>query len=878
MGMIRRVSALSRRSEVDSEIDEELRAHIAMRTQDNVAAGMTPQGAERDARVRFGNPTVMKEKVTAVDTALFLSSIWTDVRYAIRQLIKNPGFAMTAILMLTLGMGASVAIFAFVDAALLKPLPYADPARLASVTESVKLFGRANLSYLDYLDWKRMNTVFQSFDIYGGGGGLLNTPTGTLPVSSLRVTDGFFRTLGVTPIMGRDFYAGEDKLGTADTVILSYAGWQKWFAGRPDVVGQKVMLNGLPNTVIGVMPKSFDFAPRGGTQFWMPFHAKGECDLRRSCHGLEGIARLKDGVTMQMALAEMKSVAAQLERQYPGDNRGQGAAVDPLSEIIVGDYRPILLMLLAGAGLLLMIAYVNVASLLLVRSESRRREIAVRGALGASRSRLMRQFFVEGLVLVLIGSALGLAIADGTMRVLTGLIPKFMMSRMPFLKELGFNTHVLSFASAIAVAALLMFALTPVLRLPMTGIRDGLAEGSRGSAGTLWRRFGSNLVVLELAIAAVLLVSAGLLGKSFYRLLHVDVNFKPDHLALVCVVVPETLYPKDEDNIRLQRQIASRVSSLPGVQSIGFTSVPPVSFNGNTDWIRFVGRPYNGEHNEVNQRDVSADYIKTLQAKLLRGRLFTDQEDGTKPKVVIINQALAKMYYPNQNPIGQRFGNDDLDPKSIKEIIGVVDDIKEGPLDSEIWPAVYYPISQSEDNYFTLIVRTSQSEASILPTLVSTIHAIDPGVGTADPITFEERVQEGPTAYLHRSSAWLVGGFAALALVLGVVGLYGVVAYSVSQRTREIGVRMALGAQRGSVYRLVMNEAGRLALMGIVAGLICSVGAATLMRKLLFGTEAWDVPTLLAVIGLLGASAMLASYLPAHRAASVNPVEALRAE
>jgi len=585
---------------------------------------------------------------------------------------------------------------------------------------------------------------------------------------------------------------------------------------------------------------------------------------------------------MPAALAEMQSIAAELERRYPGSNRGQGAVVDPLSEIIVGDYRPILLTLLAGAGMLLVIACVNVASLLLVRSESRRREIAVRSALGASRMRLIRQFFVESLVLVVVGSLVGIGLADGAMHVLTSLIPSFIQSRMPFLHQLGLSSHVLAFATIIAVAAMCLFALTPILRLPLdimrAGLHDELADGSRGSAGRFWKRLGANLVILELAVAVVLLVGAGLLGKSLYRLLHVTVNFHTDHLALVGVMAPSSLYPKDENLVVLQRQILSRVSALPGVESTGITSVPPLSFNGNTDWIRFVGRPYNGEHNEVNLRDVSADYIKTLQANLLRGRLFTDDVDGTKPKVVIINQTLAKMYYPGQDPIGQRIGDDGLSPNSIKEVIGIVDDIREGSLDSQIMPAVYYPIYQDEDNYFTLMVRTSQSEGSLLPTLVSTIHAIDPGVGTADPTTMEERTREGPTAYLHRSSAWLVSGFAALALVLSVVGLYGVIAYSVAQRTREIGVRMALGAQRSSVYKLVMREAGWLAALGIGVGLVCSVGAATLMRTLLFGTAAWDVSTLVSVAALLGVSALLASYVPAHRAASVNPVEALRSE
>ena len=867
-----------RGGEQERRFAEEIECHLQLHIDDNLRLGMVPDEARRQAILTLGGVEMTKQSYRERNMLPWMDDVFSDFRYALRQLRRSPAFTVTAAIVLALGIGASVAMFAFVDAALLQPLPYREPGRIAAVTESVKLFGRANLSYPDYLDWKRMNKVFTSLDIYGGGGGLLNLPSGAVPISSLRVSDGFFRTLGVNPILGRDFLPGEDLPGTANNVILSYGGWQTWLHGRPDVIGQKITLDGLPYTIIGVMPKDFDFAPRGGTHFYLPFHAQGECDLRRSCHGLEGIARLKDGVTMEAARAEMQGIASQLERQYPGDNRGQGAAVDPLSEIIVGDVRPILLTLLAGAALLLTIACVNVASLLLVRSEKRRREIALRGALGASRFRLIRQFLAESMLLVVFGCSLGLGLAYACMRVIIGLIPTFMLSRVPFLKDLSLHGNVLLFACAISLGAMLLFAITPLLRLPLRTMRDGLTEGSRGSAGTLWRRFGSSLVVLELAIAVVLLVGAGLLGKSFYQLLHVKVNFNPDSLAVVGVMAPSMLYPKDENVAALQRQILARVAALPGVESAGLTSVPPVSFNGNTDWIRFVGRPYDGQHIEVNMRDISPDYVKTLQAKLLRGRMFTEHDDAARLKVTIINQTLAKMYFPNQDPIGQRFGNTDLNPKSLKEIVGVVDDIKEGSLDSEIWPAVYYPINQDQDNYFWLMVRTSRSEEAILPTLVNTVHQIDPGVGTVDPMTLDRRIQEGPTAYLHRFSAFLVGGFAVLALVLSVVGLYGVVAYSVSQRTREIGVRMALGAQRGAVQSLVMREAGRLMLLGIVVGLASSVGAATLMRKLLFGTAAWDAATLFSVAAVLGLSAMIASYLPAHRAASVNPVDALRAE
>jgi len=806
-----------------------------------------------------------------------------DLRFAFGQFKKNPGFALTAILMLTLGIGASVAIFAFVDAALIKPLPYANPNRLLDVTESAgALFPRANLSYPDYLDWKRMNTVFSSLDVYRYAGYLLRTGDGTQPVPGTRVSDGFFRTLGVVPILGRDFYAGEDLPSGPRSVMISYSTWQRRYQGRKNVIGETVSLSGIPYTIIGILPESFQFAPRGGSEFWATLHSVDGCDIRRSCHSLYGVGRLKDGVTLETARAQMISIASQLEKQYPGSNRGQGASVMPLYNAIVGDIRPILLALLGGAGLLLLIACINVSSLLLVRSESRKREIAVRGALGASPSRLVRQFLTESILLVTAGSLLGLAAASTAIQVLLRLIPKEMMRGMPYLLGLGINLRVVAFAAAVSLLAAALFSLTPILRLASTGsgseMRIGLAEGSRGSSGAIWRRFGANLVVLELAIAVVLLVGAGLLGKSFYRLLHVDLNFNPDHLATVEVELPQVGYEKDQQQAQIQQEVLRNVAALPGVQSVGATAVLPVSCNCDTDWIRFEGRPYNGIHNEVNEREISPGYFTAIQAKLLTGRMFTEAEDASKPLVVVINKSLARKYFPGQDPIGRRIGDTDLAPKSMKTIIGIVDDVKESSLDAETWPAVYYPFAQNPDRYFILAVRTSQNEASILPEIDAAIRKVDPGIGTEGESTMLQYIGGSQTAYLHRSAAWLVGGFAALALLLGVIGIYGVIAYSVSQRTREIGVRMALGAQRASVYQLILKEAGLLTFFGIAAGLLCSIGAATLIRGLLFGVHAWDLSTLGAVAAVLGISAMLASFVPARRAASVNPVDALRAE
>ena len=877
---LRRFAGMFSSGRREEEFACELEGHLQMHIDDNMRAGMTAEEARRDALVRLGGMERTRQAYRERGTAPFFETLWQDLRFALRQLTKNPGFTITAVLMLSLGIAASVAIFAFVDAALLKPLPYEDPRTLADVTESVAVFPHANLSYPDYLDWKKMNHSFRSLDVYTGAGYLLDTPSGVEPVTGLRVTDGFFHTLGVVPLLGRDFYSGEDLLSAPRTVILSYAAWQNRFGGKKEIVGQSVSLSGTPYVVVGVLPDSFEFAPRNNAEFWTTMHAgpSNSCDLRRSCHGLVGVARLKDGVSIAAALADTKAIAQQLERQYPDSNRGQGAAVQSLTEAFVGDIRPILLLLLAGAGLLLLIACVNVASLLLVRSESRRREIAVRGALGASPLRLARQFVTEGVLLVFGSTLLGLVCAVFASQALLGLIPKEMLPHMPYLRGVGLNFHVVCFAAAIAVMATAIFSLTPIVQLSFGEMREGLTEGSRGSAGVLWRKVGANLTVLELAIATVLLVGAGLLGKSFYHLLHVELNFQPDHLATLSVALPEKVYAKDEQIVAARRQLLDRISVLPGVTSAATTSQLPVTMNGNTDWVRFVGRPYNGEHNEVNERDVTANFFTTLKTKLIRGRFFNPDEDATKPRVAIINEAFAKLYFPGQDPLGARMGDTALSPKSIREIVGVVDDLRESSLDEQTLPAAYYPADQSPDVYFNLIVRTSQDERALLPTLVSTIHQFDRGIGTSEESTMMMNIEESQTAYLHRSSAWLVGGFAALALLLGMIGLYGVIAYSVGQRTREIGVRMALGAQREMVQRMIMREGGRLAALGIVVGLVCSLGVTVALRSMLFGVQTWDVGTLAGVALLLVAAALLASYVPARRAASINPVEALRAE
>jgi len=875
--ILTRLSLLFRRNRFRIELEEEMAFHRAQAERELIAAGMPRDEARFAAMRQFGNATLLREQ-SQEEVGFRSETILQDVRFALRQLRNNPNFGVLAVTILALGMGVSVAIFGFVDAALLQPLPYTQPNRLVAATETAKMFPRANLSRADYEDWKRMNTTLGSLEVYTGTGFLLKLGSITEPVPAARVSDGFFRTLGVKPMLGRDFLPGEDQPGRAKIVILPWSTWQKRFGGRRDVIGQAVNLTGDSYTIVGVLPREFSFAPRGNAEFWTPLLDKNGCEQRRGCHNLDGVGRLRDGVTWQAALADMKRVAAQLERQYPDSNRDQGAFVAPLKEIIVGDVRPLLLMLLGGAGLLLLIASVNVASLLLVRSESRLREVAVRAALGATPARLLRQFVTEGLLLAAAGCLAGLLVSTATTSLLMKLVPKQMADSLPFLASAGLNSHTAVFAAAIAVAAAVLLAVTPALRLATQNMRDALAEGGRSAANRLWQRLGSNLVVVELTVAVVLLAGAGLLGRSFYNLLRVESGFDTSHLATAYVMTPDSLLPKNEQAVNLYREVNRRLMALPGVQSAGITTDLPVQCNCNTDWIRIAGKPFHGEHNEVNQRDVSPAYFSTLKAHLVRGRFFTEDETATRPNIVVINEALARKYFPGEDPVGQKIGNLTLEPKSMREIIGVVADIREGGLDKEVWPAEYTNIYQTTDNYFAVAVRTAQDEKALLPAIVATLRDINPNMGVYGEITMTDQIESTQAALMHRSSMALVAGFAALALVLGVVGLYGVVAYSVSQRTREIGVRMALGAQRSAVYSMVMRQAGRLTLFGVSLGLVCSIGASLAMRKLLFGVAAWDVPTLAAVSLLLATASLAASFLPARRAARLNPTEALRAE
>jgi macrolide transport system ATP-binding/permease protein len=895
-----RLRSLFLSARVEQELDEEMRYHLEREIEERLAAGLSAEEARLSARRSLGPIAKSMEECRDMRGLNFIDHRIQDLRFAVRQLVKHRGFAATAILVLALGIAANVAIFAFVDAALLKPLPYEESSRLVTVfgtrPDDANARIRGAVSYLDFLDWRERNRAFSAIAAYDLRAGFtLSPPAGAQRVSGLRVTAGFFRTLGVRPVLGREFNPDEEGPAAPATVVLAYRTWQRRFGGRPDVLGRTVTLqspwlsDGEPHVVIGVLPQDFHFPMTDHAEFWATIRGRQACWDLRSCRSLESIARVADGVSAQKAAANITSVLEQLRTDYPGDHRNpETAKLVPLRDVILGDVRPILLMLLSGAGLLLLISCINVVSLLLARSDSRTRETAVRNALGASTMRLVLQFATEALVLVTTGSVLGLMLSSWGMRFLANLLSADMISRMPYLQGIGLTPRVVTYACAISLIAAVIFALTPVARMSVSEKLAGLKEGARGSAGATWRRFGAHLVVVELAIAVILLVSAGLLEKSLYRLLHVDTGFNTQQLATVSVSQTsvggaETLAAGD-DRIdpagnqpgAVAREVADCIAALPGVQAIGYADLLPLGAGlapSSTFWV--VGRPDQAQLKEDwPVRRISARYFTALQAKLLRGRAFTDEEVASVRPVMIINQTTARRYFPGDDPIGKWIAFGGAASPS-REIVGIVSDIKDGPPELPPIPAAYVPFDQPD---FGLVVRTSQAAQSLLPLLAPAIHEVRPGLLVYGEASMTDWLNGLPSASLRRSSASLVGGFAAIAFLLSVLGLYGVVTYSVGQRTREIGVRMALGAHRRSVYRLVVGEAAWLVAVGTVLGMVSAVAAASLMRHMLFGVQSWDAPTLATVAAVLIVSALLASYIPARRAASVNPIDVLRAE
>ena len=888
-----RLRSLFCRDRLERELNDELTFHLDELARQEIERGRSAEAAASEARRLFGGVAQWQEQCRDMRRVGFVEHRLQDLRFAMRQLARYRGFASAAIVVPALGIAASVAIFGFVDAALIRPMPYTEPSRLVTVfgtrPDIVAARNRGSVSYLDLLDWQTRSRAFSSLAAYDVRAGfLLETATDTEFVPGVRVTSGFFRTLGVTPVLGRAFEANEEGSAASPTVVISYATWQKRFGGTPAVLGQTVTLqspwlgNAEPHVVIGVLPPGFHFPMTQQAEFWATIRRPQPCWGNRSCRSLESIARLADGTTAQGAAAEMTGMLEQLQREYPDQHRStEVAKLVSLREVMLGDVGRVLVLLLAGSLLLLIIASANVTSLVLARTDSRAAEIALRHALGATSRRLALQFFTEAMVLAVTAGALGLLLAFLGMSFLSGLLTADMVSRMPYLQEIGLTPRLALFAASVTALVGSVFGLTPLTRISTSETPAGLRDDRR-TVGTTWRRLGAHLVVAQLAVAIVLLVGAGLLGRSLYRLMHVDIGFNAQQLAGLFVnprsmpISPSdpTAGASTDQPGAVARRIAERVRRLPGVQSVGYADLLPLGVGlapASTFWV--PGRaPELQRPEDWPVRRISADYLATLQATLLRGRYFSEQEVVLARPVMIINESAARRYFPGEEAIGRSIALGGPDSPG-REIVGVIADLKDGPPETPSQPSAYVPFNQP---VFTLVVRMTQSAPTFVPMVRAAIHEIRPGALIGELETFAERANRLPSTSLNRSTAWLTGAFAAVACVLSVVGLYGVVAYSVGQRTREIGLRVALGASHRLVYRLVMGEALRLAGLGTTVGIIGAVMAARLMRRLLFEVSSSDPLILLGSGLVLVLAALLASYFPARRAASIDPITVLR--
>ena len=806
-----------------------------------------------------------------------MDSLLQDIRYGARILLRRPGFTIAAALVLTLAIGANVTIFTFIDAALLRPLPYRDPQQLVKVWDvrRSEIYSRFEASYPDYLDWRQQNKAFGSLAAYSGGNAILAGTHGPEMVPVGRVSDNFFQTLGVFPVLGRAFQKGEDLASSPRYAVLSYAFWQGRFGGRRDILGQSLTLNGEPRTIVGVLPRNFHFAPTGDVDLYVTLHATGGMLTRRNLHWVHPLGRLKPGVSLDQAQVMMNALAANLEKQYPDSNKELRTVVVPLSDVIRGQIKPILILLLGAVGMLLLIACANIANLLLARSATRAKEFAIRSALGARRWRVIRQLIVEGTVLASTGIGAGIVVAAVATRWMIDTLPRQMLQTMPYLRDASVEPRILLFAAGLGLLTALLFSLPPALGLSGP-TNHALKEGGQPVTSS-WKRAGSFLVVAEMAISALLLVGSGLLLKSLSRLLNIDAGFNVSQLTTFYVFPESKRYDQDEQAIVMHDKLIDALLAVPGVSAVGSTSTPPI-VGGNTSLFRVVGAPLTPLPHEANSRSIDPGYFSTLQARLKAGRYFDERDNANTSQVVIVNETLAKMAFGGSSPVGKEIVFTYSSKEKPRQVVGVVTDVHEGALNVEDKPAIYTPFAQGPDNIFAVVVRSELDPLSLRPALENAVHEVDPGILLFQMQTMEDLIAQSPAAVLHRYPTWLVSVFALSALLLGVVGLYGVVSYSVSQRTGEIGVRMALGASRGNVLKLIFGSGVRLAAMGIVTGVGGAVATGYLLRSVLFDVQPWDVTTLLVVAGLVSAISALASYVPARRASRLNPMQALHYE
>ncbi|MBO0861031.1 MAG: ABC transporter permease [Chloracidobacterium sp.] len=814
-----------------------------------------------------------------------MQKVIQDLRYGARILLKKPGFTLIAVVTLALGIGANTAIFSIVNAVLLRPLPYAEPERLVALWErnTQRLEYRSSISYPNFFDWRAQSKSFERMASYYTNGMALTGVATPVSLRSAVVSPDLFATLGVKPLLGRWFVAEEERPGNR-AAIINHSLWRRQFGGDPNIVGRTMTLDGKQFNVVGVMPAGFQFPIEADpVEVWASSSINGEKTdpkepapyEQRGAHYLQAVGRLKPCVTIEQAQAEMNVIAGNLEKQYPDSNTSRGINLITYHNDLVHDYTEALWLILGAVGCVLLIACVNVANLLLARSTARYKEIAVRAALGASRGRVIRQLLTESLLLALCGGLVGLLSAWWGTAALVRLIPE----EVPRLADINIDLRVFGFTLLLSVVTGVVFGLAPALQTSKIELTEAMKEGSR-SVGAGRGRLRGGLVVAEIAIALVVLIGAGLLLQTFRRLQQVDLGFDTHNMLTASVELPDARYPKPEQATVFYQTLLDRVKALPGVEAA--SAIIPQPLSGDTMTISFDIEGRNipkGEQPSSHFRAISLDYFNVMMIPLLAGRAFTERDDAHSPGVLIVNETFAKRHFPNENPIGKHVKPGiSLEGEPVwREIIGVVKDVKHRQsLSRDYEPEYYVPHAQMPINSMNLVVRTTNDPRGLARSLQQEVQSLDHDIPVPRIKTLEQYL--GVAVAQPKFNALLIGLFAGLALLLTAVGLYGVMAYSVIQRAQEIGIRVALGARRGDVLRMVLRQGLKLTAVGLAIGLAAAYALTRYMQSLLFGVKPTDPVTFVAIALLLIAVALVACWIPARRATKVDPMAALRSE
>ena len=881
-----RLRSLAGRRRMDQELDKELRFHLDRQTAEYIAAGMPPDEARHAAFRRLGGVAQIEEECREVRRISMIENFLYDFRYTLRALGRSPGFAAVMVLTLSLSIGANSAIFSVIRGVLLRPLPYPHEDRVVRFFLSSAEYPKFPVNAFDFLDFRSRNHSFDSMAIMTRKDVQLSGAGEPQRLSGFEVSAGYFHVLGVSPERGREFERRDELPGNGRVAILSDRLWRTRFHGDPSMVGAKIRLEGRVYTVVGIMPpgmrhpgNEYRSTPYGDTvDVWCPFTFEGDPN-RRGSHYTEGIGRLKPGVGSEAAAAEMNAIMAQLAREHPDSDSGWRVLVIPLYREIVGSSERLLLVLLGAVGLVLLIACANAANLLLARATGRRREMAVRLALGATASRLIRQMLTESVVISVLGGAGAAAVAIFGIRALVAMLPP----GFPRAVDIRIDIGIFAFTLMVALGAGLLFGLAPALQSSREEMHQSLREGGRGAIGSARHlRLRNWLVVSEVALSSILLIGAGLLLRSFLNLLHTDPGFRPEHVLTASIELPQERYKNGASIVGFIDRLTDALETLPAVQSAGIASdLPWTGYNDNLGGFTIEGKqppPHENFHARYHQ--ATPDYFRALGIPLVRGRFFTDADNLQGPLVLIINQAMAQRYWRGEDVIGKRinFFNDHPKDKDWTTVVGVVGDVKDKPERSAAEPAFWWPMQQTPfgADGLAITVRARTDPARLAGAVRNTVHQLDPELAVADLRLMEQIA--GTSMSAPRFLLFLVALFAALAITLAAIGTYGVISYSVGQRMHEFGMRIALGAKPWDVLSLVLGQGTKLAVAGVLIGVAGALALARLMRTLLYEVSPADPVTFAAVALLALAIAAVACYLPARRATRADPAETLRAE